>query len=80
MERIGKPCVGCGYCCIEATCTLGLLLHPAHMREQCPSLYWDEAQSMYRCKEVAEFSHSLYIGQGCCSPLNSWRTDVRRRD
>jgi hypothetical protein len=27
-----------------------------------------------------EFNSRLYIGDGCCSPLNTWRQDVKRRE
>jgi hypothetical protein len=47
------------------------------VRDGCPSLEWDGAR--YRCKEAEEFSERLYIGIGCCSPLNSWRQDVHLR-
>lgn len=70
-----KPCVGCGYCCWEATCFLGFkfygIIHP------CPALYWDEYQ--YRCKLADDFANHLYIGAGCCSPLNTWRKDIQQR-
>jgi len=77
-----RDCVGCGYCCKEAVCTLGLLLNPSYVSENgdCPELFWSEQEKKYRCKAAEGFGERLYIGAGCCSPLNTWRKDVRRRE
>lgn len=74
-EEFFPSCRGCGYCCYEATCSLGVNLfgttHP------CPALIWDGEK--YRCKLANDFEDALYIGSGCCSSLNSWRKEVKER-
>lgn len=74
-EEFFPSCRGCGFCCHEATCSLGVSLfgttHP------CPALFWNG--EMYRCRLADDFGDTLYTGSGCCSPLNSWRKEVRER-
>ena len=74
-EEFFPSCRGCGYCCHEATCSLGVNLfgstHP------CPALFWNG--EMYRCRLAGNFKDALYIESGCCSPLNSWRKEVKER-
>lgn len=74
-EQFFPSCIGCGYCCIQATCYLGVQfwghIHP------CPGLYWDT--NRYMCKLADEFPDKLYIGVGCCSPKNTWRNEVKER-
>jgi len=80
-----KECVGCGFCCLKARCIASLRLH--HSAKECPELRWDEEKNRYFCK-LAEikgplgdnYKKELYIGAGCCMSLNTWRTDVKRRD
>jgi hypothetical protein len=80
-EATVVKCVGCGFCCMQSPCWVGQRLHGVGIKE-CPSLYWNEDSEMYRCK-AAEMSNSvkeeLYIGDGCCPGLNSWRLNVRAR-
>ena len=75
-----SPCVGCGYCCKKATCGLGATIHGAQV--PCPSLVFEDGR--YWCGEVLTAERTnrseaeklkswLYIGVGCCSPLNSDR-------
>lgn len=64
-----KPCVGCGYCCIKVQCAPSFFKYGEQKR--CPALYWDG--TCYRCKDIGEYGSYLAIGEGCCSPLNSWR-------
>lgn len=71
-----KQCVGCGYCCLESPCALSMGIYG--LRDKCPALFWNGEK--YRCKLAEEFNSRLYIGDGCCSPLNTWRQDVKRRE
>ena len=76
-EKFFPSCVGCGYCCKQATCSLGVKLHGA--KYPCPELRWIGEQ--YRCALVEQGQEAiidaLYIGSGCCSLLNSWRKEKR---
>lgn len=75
-EEFFPTCVGCGYCCLQATCSLGVEVYGTTY--PCPALLWKGKQ--YRCKLANEYEDILYIGSGCCSPLNSWRKDVKERN
>jgi len=82
-------CVGCGYCCIKATCVVGA----RHYGETkpCPALEWDEVQSRHTCSfctygdkfvdvQVDHYRQELSVGAGCCMSLfNTWREDIRDR-
>jgi hypothetical protein len=81
---ITKKCIGCGYCCIEARCIASIRLHPS--TKECPELRWDENKNRYVCKLMqlpgdlgAVYRRELYVNAGCCSPLNTWRNDVKFR-
>ena len=74
-EEFFPRCLGCGYCCIEATCSLGVSIFGT--KHPCPSLFWSGEK--YRCELASSHEDVLYIGSGCCSPLNSWRKDVKER-
>lgn len=78
-----KACVGCGHCCLTAQCVASVTIHGR--MERCPSLEWNGTR--YVCAlmrlpgdEGAKWRKELYAGAGCCSPLNTWRRDVRQRD
>jgi len=68
-----KKCVGCGYCCLKATCGLGL-----DTPEGCEFLQWNG--SRYICLQALLHHAELAIGAGCTSSLNTWRKDVKRRN
>ena len=77
------PCVGCGHCCLTAQCAVSLRVHG--QQDICPSLSWNEKEKRHECELVflpgilgEEFKKELYIGQGCCSSLNSWRKEPNR--
>ena len=74
-EKYFPSCIGCGYCCLEATCMLGVYFF--NTQYPCPALIWDFKQ--YRCQLAEQYGDDLYIGSGCCSPLNTWRKEVRKR-
>ena len=44
----GKPCNGCGVCCLAEPCPVGMLISRKR-RGACDALRWDEAQARYRC-------------------------------
>lgn len=76
-----KACVGCGYCCKKAPCALAVRVFGA--TTSCPMLIWDEVNHRYWCKACkgdgglrAEYRAQLYIGEGCCSPLNTDRINI----
>ena len=72
-------CVGCGHCCMTATCVAGVI-EGADATGRCRFLVWNG--SRYVCDLVALFpgyAELLYVGAGCCQGLNSWRADVKYR-
>lgn len=80
-----KECVGCGYCCIKTPCDAARRLYPGV--RSCPQLLWIEEDSRYKCGLMMiagpvgqGYRAELYAGAGCCSGLNSWRQDVKKRD
>ena len=84
MKQKVSQCNGCGYCCIKAPCFVAARLYPG--AEICPALYWKEEEKMHRCSlmeiggPVGEaYRHELSAGAGCCSSLNSWRKNIKKR-
>ena len=78
-------CTGCGFCCMKAPCDASVRLYPGAKR--CPQLIWSDKDNRYNCGLMQlpgnvgfEFRQELYAGEGCCSNLNSWRFDVKKRD
>jgi hypothetical protein len=79
-----KECVGCGHCCITARCVASYRVWPNG--KDCPGLEWKDDR--YNCKLASlpgelgiRYRAELYIGDGCCQGLNSWRQNVKpRRD
>ena len=73
-----SECVGCGYCCREAPCSLaqaeGITEAP------CPLLEWDgtkwRCSRMLRGPDAEDWKEYLYTGEGCCSSLNSDRLKI----
>ncbi len=72
-----KKCVGCSYCCIEMPCFWSMTALGTKIGGVCLALFWDEDK--YRCRAADTHKVSLCIGEGCCSPLNTWRQDVKKR-
>ena len=75
-----KLCVGCGFCCWKVTCEFGKTNEETGY---CKELYWNEDQKKYRCKLIeadAVIKDRLYVDEGCCMGLNSWRKEVKERD
>jgi len=80
-----RECVGCGYCCSETQCDASRRLYRS--ADHCPQLLWMEEEGRYKCGLMLiagpvglGYRAELYAGAGCCSGLNSWRKDVKKRD
>ena len=73
-----RPCVGCGYCCRKAPCMEALDHGHDYLG---PCSYLTDHEDHWRCGLILQASEiernrlwsALYIGEGCCSPLNSER-------
>jgi len=89
MEELKiHDCVGCGYCCNKAPCTLASTILSAitqtHFSGSCP--FQVEVKDKHRCllamtsnERLNEMvKRDLAMGEGCCSPLNSDRRRVSR--
>ena len=44
----GKPCNGCGVCCLAEPCPVGMVVSLS-LRGPCAALRWDGEQRRYRC-------------------------------
>ena len=77
MEEICyRPCVGCGMCCKTALCVMAVYILPKwddRDESDCPFLYFAEDRHWCALALHKPFAEELYIGEGCCSPLNSER-------
>jgi len=74
-----KPCVGCGFCCSKAMCSVGRRVY-GNAVEYCPALTWNPSTERHFCALAklpgdlgAQYRKELHIGAGCCANLNSWR-------
>jgi hypothetical protein len=68
-----RECEGCGYCCEKAICGFGRF---HGMTQPCQSLV--KIDGKFRCQLVIDSkdpTNQLFIGLGCCCPLNSRRSD-----
>lgn len=80
MEKSYPKCVGCGYCCIKAPCSVVLMVYPRlKIGDRCPVLRWSVPKHRYICDFAKHFPLRLTIGEGCTSNLNTWRKDVKKR-
>ena len=81
MLTTGISCVGCGHCCLTASCMVGVKYYRIKGPiKQCPGLYWNAEQ--YICQlalKSDKFKQMLAIDYGCCQPLNTWRNNVKER-
>lgn len=72
-------CVGCGYCCLRAMCSVGIREY-GEDEGRCPYLVW--LNDRYWCDLVLSKRinwRELATGFGCSSSLNDWRRDVKFR-
>jgi len=77
-----KPCIGCGYCCKKAMCFIGIVIY-GRPKDNCPYLIWSNTRNRYLCQLVISnesFINKISIGEGCGSPLNTWRNQVKERN
>ena len=75
-----SACKRSGYCCKMGTCALGVY-HGAPAKG-CTFLRGDKPGE-YACGLIAlrpDLAPLLYIGEGCCSPLNGERLRLLRGD
>ena len=86
MKLNPRQCVGCGYCCKKAMCAVGQGVSVNHsltvMDQECQFLVWHKEDDKYRCilaMDSPKYAKMILAGAGCCSPLNTWRQDVRER-
>lgn len=76
------PCIGCGFCCKEVRCEIGMRVHGPG--RNCPSLvakdgrHWCGEVEKAPPSEAAKLRASLYVGAGCCSSMNSDRRSLLR--
>jgi hypothetical protein len=76
-----RPCVGCGFCCLQAMCSIGINVY-GRAKYPCPYLIWSKKDNRYWCRLALNdvlYADMIHADQGCCSPLNTWRNDVRER-
>jgi hypothetical protein len=69
-----KPCIGCSFCCRSAPCIYG----ECEPGGDCKQLVWDGQR--WRCQLVlmsGRYAVALYVGEGCCSALNTFRRENR---
>jgi len=76
------PCVGCGYCCMKTPCDAARRLYPG--ATVCPQLEWLEDRYVCGLMMIsgplgADYKKELHAGAGCCSSMNSWRQDIKKR-
>lgn len=75
--REAGPCVGSGHCCKQAPCHLalerGVTKGPCTFLEEEGGRHWCGLIRSASPEEAARFRAQLYVGAGCCSPLNSSR-------
>jgi hypothetical protein len=85
-------CVGCGFCCKESICLVGIRyfisldkeIKLADLKDGCPALTWNGQR--YVCELVSipgqegeDLREDLNIGTKCCSPETNWRNDIKER-
>lgn len=75
-----KPCVGCAHCCRTAMCAVGFRVFGS-VAGHCPALTYKDGR--YWCDlcrpsslVAGRYRKELFIGEGCCSPLNSDRQNI----
>jgi hypothetical protein len=50
---LGAPCNGCGICCLDQPCPIGMVL-TGRRHGACLALQWDSQQAQYRCGAIAQ--------------------------
>lgn len=77
------PCIGSGFCCKKAPCglaiSLGIWTREGEHPNGCPKLehdgerHWCGLITNAAPEEAKHYREYLYVGAGCCMPLNSER-------
>ena len=44
----GRPCNGCGVCCVSEPCPVGVIVS-RRWRGACAALVWNDGEATYRC-------------------------------
>ncbi len=53
-----SPCNGCGVCCLDQPCPVGMVLS-GRRHGACAALRWDASQALYRCGAISRPSQVL---------------------
>lgn len=65
--RLHEPCNGCGFCCQNEVCELGLLIVGSH-QAPCEMLVYKDGRTFCGAALGSELvARMLGIGKGCCS-------------
>lgn len=78
----GQPCVGCGHCCSLSICAFGQCDGVEYDDVPCPRLrydgerHWCEVVEKAEGADLEDIRDGLAIEEGCCSGLNSWRSEI----
>ena len=81
---MSKPCVGCGWCCIQDPCMESHRRY-GYMR-RCPDLFWDDKAGRYMCglmldpETAEETKRSQHAGQGCYRAAQFLASGCSHRD
>jgi len=57
---LGAPCNGCGVCCLDQPCPIGILLS-GRRRGACVALRWHAELAVYRCGAIAQPAQVLAV-------------------
>jgi hypothetical protein len=53
------------------------------VEKHCPFLMWSDLDHRYYCRMAMgnkAFAKAIHAGEGCCSQLNTWRNNIKRRE
>jgi len=82
----GRPCNGCGICCLAEPCPVGIVVS-LKRHGACKALRWSEAETRYVCGLMAHGGRLSRIvgrwiaaGQGCDSSLEPHSMDRSSND
>lgn len=69
--QLGSPCNGCGFCCQQEVCELGILILGS-TQAPCPLLHYEGGRTWCGAVMVNQpiqqkLMDALGIGKGCCS-------------
>ena len=58
----GKPCNGCGVCCLAEPCPVGMLVS-RRTRGPCAVLRWNASERRYRCGLLGAAAPASWLGR-----------------